>query len=77
MILSFGWTATFLDARRRIVLSKPGTSNTRRLYMEYKPPFVRRIDPKSGVALVDTFNRLPMQTHKQLVTACRERWGPE
>lgn len=77
MKLGHGWTASFLDHSKRVVCTKPGTKNTRRLCYLYEGGYhaLKRIDEKSGTTLVDQFNRLPDGCLDLLKEVTRARWG--
>ena len=73
MIIPFGWHAQFGDDDKHVTLSKPGASYTRVVYLRYDGQ-LRRID-KHGNQLNDTINPLAPETRRELLAACRERWG--
>jgi hypothetical protein len=77
MKLNHGWNATMVDGSKRVLLTKPGIKARRTLCMQWEPPFLRRVDPVSGVTIVDTFDRLPPDTRSDLVAVCKARWGME
>lgn len=74
MRLPFNWTATFVDGSRVVMLRKPGGSRDRELAYQFDGWRIRRIDPKTGVAFTDPWNKLPPAAHDELLAACRERW---
>ena len=73
MKLAHGWSASFLDSSQRIVLAKPGRSG--RVCLEWQKPFLRAIDPASGVLLTGLQVWLPEDVRQPLLKAARERWN--
>ena len=72
MKLSNGWQGAFIDSDQRIVLTKPGRNQTRRIYMQYSEPFLKRVDAV-GVAVQDNSNPIAPAVRMELLAACRER----
>jgi hypothetical protein len=68
------WRATFIDATHQAVLTKPGRNQTRRIYLRYAPPFMKRIDC-NGAPIQDSINPVSDETRGEILAACRERWG--
>jgi len=78
LALPHAWAAKFDDVRHRVTLCKQvrGSSGQMRktLTVEYRPPFLRRIDPISGMVCGDNFSQLPPESKTALMAACAERW---
>ena len=72
-LLSHNWKADFIDATKHIRLTKPSAGYTRQIFLRYDGQ-LRRID-KHGNQLNDTINPLAPETRRELLAACRERWG--
>lgn len=73
MNLPHGWHATFFDVPKRIVLTKP----TRQpgICLQWEPPFLKAVDPASGVLITGLTVSLPDDVRQPLIEAARERWG--
>ena len=74
MNVGHGWRATFIDETKGVVLSKPGSTRSR-IYLLYNFPFLKRIDPVTGLRKVDGFDIIPPDTRATLMEVCKERWG--
>lgn len=72
MNLPYGWKATWLDGPRRIVLTKPG--RMQRVTLQWQPPFLKAVDPASGVFAQGLTTMLPDDVRKPLIEAAKERW---
>lgn len=75
MKLPHGWSASFLDGPRRIVLTKPGQRQVRTVHLQWQAPFLKPIDAASGVLLTGLTTSLPDDVRRPLLQAARERWG--
>ena len=73
MKLKHGWSANFIDASQRIVLTKPGRQN--RLTLQWQPPFLKPIDAVSGVLLTGLTTSIGDDVRGPLLKAARERWA--
>jgi hypothetical protein len=71
--LAHGWVAAFLDGPQRIVLTKPGRQQ--RMTLQWQAPFLKAIDPVSGVFAAGLTSMLPDDVRQPLIAAARERWG--
>ncbi len=75
MNIGHNWQASFIDESQRVMLTKPGNKTARNICMEYEFPFLRRIDARTGMRMIDHFNVLPPDCQNTLLEACKERWG--
>ena len=73
-MLPHGWYARFYDATRRVMLTKPGRNQSRKIHLRFDAFGLRRID-RHGNPLNDTINPIAQETRGELLVACRERWG--
>jgi len=75
MKLDHGWFAMFLDDERCVHLTKRDTAQPRKLLMKWDGMFLKRIDPVTGLAQLDSYDRLPPTARKKLKGVCQKRWG--
>jgi len=79
MKLNHGWNATFLDNDRCVFCTKSNTPRPRKLLMKWDGEHgsLKRIDQTTGMAYLDSHDRLPPESRKQLKAVCQKRWGEE
>ena len=73
-MIPHGWRAAFIDSTRRVVLSKPGYRQPRRVYLKFDAFGMRRID-KHGNYCNDDICPIAPETKDEVLAMCRERWG--
>jgi hypothetical protein len=76
MRIGYGWTATFFDGPKRVLCQKSGNP-ARRICYQYISGIrrLKRVDPKTGTALTDDFNRIPEDCLDELKRITRARWA--
>lgn len=80
MKLNHGWSALFDDTLHRVACRKrvhrSATGNTyRHVVLEWRSPYLTRVNRDTGVATVAGYDRLPPDVQAALEAKCRERWG--
>jgi len=79
MRLNHGWFALFDDTLQRVACRKKvhlsATGNTyRHVVLEWRPPYLTRVNKDTGVATVAGYDRLPPDVQAVLEAKCAKRW---
>lgn len=72
--LGAGWVADF-DTDRPEALVEKITHSSRKMIVEYNPPFMKRLHHQTRTPVTNRFNRLPPVIEEVLRQHFEARWG--
>lgn len=72
--LPSGWIATF-DPNKAEALVEKNVRPTRRVLIQYNPPFMKRLHPTTRLPLLSAIYKLPRQADAKLRQEFEARWG--